>query len=188
MIHESDPALEYVDTATVPGEIWLIHGHRIIGVHLRQNCKGRSCVIHNPSIHHMRSMDLLYRDDRNIFERICEHGIGHPDPDQFSYWKEMGTEFEAVHGCDGCCREPKGWMPGDLRPFTEHFCSECGVLLAAVSQVPDTCEGCERDEYGVRANDCDCSTGHADNMDVEVCYQHRVAFNREKFIDKWETT
>ena len=39
-----------------------------------------------------------------MFERICEHGIGHPDPDQVSYWQRWGKEALAIHGCDGCCR------------------------------------------------------------------------------------
>jgi hypothetical protein len=29
-------------------------------------------------------------------ERICDHGVGHPDPDEF-----MADVW--VHGCDGCC-------------------------------------------------------------------------------------
>jgi hypothetical protein len=35
-------------------------------------------------------------------ERICEHGIGHPDPDQI-----MRDEAGWVHGCDGCCSNHK---------------------------------------------------------------------------------
>jgi hypothetical protein len=37
-----------------------------------------------------------YRDDIGITERICPHGIGHPDPDDIY---AQGH----VHGCDGCC-------------------------------------------------------------------------------------
>jgi hypothetical protein len=49
-------------------------------------------------------LPLTWRSDRGIFERICNHGIGHPDPDQFPYWKEQGIfDTEASHGCDGCC-------------------------------------------------------------------------------------
>ena len=53
----------------------------------------------------MRGWPLLWRDLRGIFERTCEHGIGHPDPDQFDYWEKIGTSFETVHGCDGCCAD-----------------------------------------------------------------------------------
>lgn len=72
-------------------------------VHPAWTCEGRPCVIHNRSEHHMRSWPLLWRGDRQIFERLCPHGIGHPDPDQLPYWRSLGMEVEAVHGCDGCC-------------------------------------------------------------------------------------
>lgn len=64
---------------------------------------GRTCIIHSPTDHHMRGWPLHWRDDRKIFERICEHGIGHPDPDQYDYWDSIGKESEGVHGCDSCC-------------------------------------------------------------------------------------
>lgn len=84
------------------------------------------CVIHRPSEHHMRRWPLLWRSDRypGLFERICPHGVGHPDPDQFEHWAiafarwrpplsadvvndHYGPENPyagiAIHGCDGCC-------------------------------------------------------------------------------------
>ncbi|QGF20336.1 hypothetical protein SEA_SIXAMA_186 [Gordonia phage Sixama] len=73
-------------------------------VHDEKVCKGEPCVIHNPSDHHMREWVLNWRNDRKIFERLCPiHGVGHPDPDQFAYWKRMGREYEMLHGCCGCC-------------------------------------------------------------------------------------
>lgn len=75
-------------------------------VHPETECQGRACIIHNQTDHHMRSWRLHYRADRGIFERICpEHGTGHPDPDQFDYWAETAQEWQAVHGCCGCCVE-----------------------------------------------------------------------------------
>jgi hypothetical protein len=32
-------------------------------------------------------------------ERICPHGVGHPDPDDV-------FATDTVHGCDGCCTPP----------------------------------------------------------------------------------
>lgn len=61
-------------------------------VHPMDNCAGESCVIHNPSDHHMRAWTLNWRDDRRLFERICPHGIGHPDPDQFEFWNRMAAQ------------------------------------------------------------------------------------------------
>lgn len=38
---------------------------------------------------------------------LCpEHGVGHPDPDQFDYWREINAMYEAAHGCCGCCANP----------------------------------------------------------------------------------
>ena len=78
-------------------------GIHLVNVHPMNKCIGRPCVIHSPTNHHMRSWKLHWRSDRAIFERICEHGIGHPDPDQFDYWKSIGQDWQAVHGCDWCC-------------------------------------------------------------------------------------
>ena len=50
---------------------------------------------------------LHWRDDTNILERICPHGIGHPDPDTVTFLKvkfeERGKVYTDAHGCDGCC-------------------------------------------------------------------------------------
>lgn len=81
----------------------LSDGRVLRDVHGESSCAGRTCVIHNPTAHHMSEFPLHWRHDRGIFERICEHGIGHPDPDQFDYWIETGQESQGVHGCDGCC-------------------------------------------------------------------------------------
>jgi len=73
-------------------------------VHPVEKCSGQWCVIHNPSDHCMRGFPLHWRDDGNVMERICPHGVGHPDPDALAFrdpdgWRGMGS-----HGCDGCCR------------------------------------------------------------------------------------
>ena len=87
-----------------------IDGITLTGVHEDTECKGRTCIIHSPTDHHMRSFPLHWRGDRGIFERICEHGVGHPDPDQFAYWDQVGgDDGRGVHGCDGCCQPPPAW-------------------------------------------------------------------------------
>lgn len=78
--------------------------------HPPEQCAGRACCIHNPSDHHMRSWRQLWRADRGLMERLCEHGIGHPDPDHMSYVRSInpdtvdGIHVDGIHGCDGCCR------------------------------------------------------------------------------------
>ena len=78
-------------------------GRELHNVHDEGLCAGRVCIVHNPTEHHMVEWQLHWRDDRGIFERICEHGVGHPDPDQFEYWREANKLYEAIHGCDMCC-------------------------------------------------------------------------------------
>jgi hypothetical protein len=51
----------------------------------------------------MRDWNLHWRGDRGLFERICRHGVGHPDPDQYEYWHLTFQEYMSVHGCCGCC-------------------------------------------------------------------------------------
>ena len=69
----------------------------LTNVHTAEQCLGITCTIHKPTKHHMRDWPLYWRADRRIFERMCKHGIGHNDPDQY-YFNDDNT-----HGCDFCC-------------------------------------------------------------------------------------
>lgn len=73
-----------------------------IWVHPNFACKNEACTIHNRSDHCMRSFPQEWRTDRAIMERICPHGVGHPDPDEYKIRGEKG-KYELYHGCDGCC-------------------------------------------------------------------------------------
>lgn len=73
-------------------------GQQLTNVHSISDCTGRWCPIHRPS---PKARDIgvtHWREDQRFMERICEHGVGHPDPD------DPGAD--PVHGCDGCCAEP----------------------------------------------------------------------------------
>lgn len=74
------------------------------GVHSYFDCVGRECIIHNPTPRDSDDWPLLWRADRGIFERICPHGVGHPDKAQRDYWLISDQEHQFVHGCDFCCR------------------------------------------------------------------------------------
>ena len=80
-----------------------------ITVHPRGDCAGENCAIHDPSLHHMRHWPVLLRPDRGFMaERLCPHGIGHPDPDSGT-WMAVHDPVQwadGVHGCDGCCMPP----------------------------------------------------------------------------------
>lgn len=77
----------------------------IVNVHSLKSCSGDHCVIHNPSDHHLRHLALTYRQDKGLFERICKHGIGHPDPDSLQHFLSLGLDDRGIHGCDGCCSQ-----------------------------------------------------------------------------------
>jgi hypothetical protein len=77
--------------------------------HPKKQCEGTICCFHNPSKHHMIDWQLNIRLDRGaLTERICPHGIGHPDPDSLVWLQGRQKKFElqideGIHGCDGCC-------------------------------------------------------------------------------------
>jgi hypothetical protein len=76
------------------------YGVTVKNVHGEDECRTPgACTIHHPSDHGLRGFPQVWRADRGFMERICDHAIGHPDPDE-------GLEGDdAVHGCDGCCAE-----------------------------------------------------------------------------------
>jgi len=74
-----------------------------VGVHTEDEHCATRCLVHNPSQGPHRDMHPHWRTDRGIMERICSHGVGHPDPDQWYWWAVTGQRWQEVHGCDGCC-------------------------------------------------------------------------------------
>ena len=80
--------------------ILLEHSNKFLrSFHSLEKCVGNFCTIHNRSSHHMRSFPQNWREDRQIMERVCSHGVGHPDPDEI----DLNVKGRGVHGCDGCC-------------------------------------------------------------------------------------
>jgi hypothetical protein len=80
---------------TGPGEWW----------HRPENCVG-PCPLHNQTAHHMTDWPLAWNDERGVFERVCLHGIGHPDPDDRP--TRLGMTDATRHDCDRCCHGG-GW-------------------------------------------------------------------------------
>jgi hypothetical protein len=55
---------------------------RLNNTHAPEACEDRGCGIHDhPSDHPLKDAPMNWRSDRGILERICDHGIGHPDRD-----------------------------------------------------------------------------------------------------------
>lgn len=80
-------------------------GPHVLRVHPASACADDpACVIHKPSDHHMRQWPLNWRDDTKVMERLCSHGVGHPDPDACDFAERQGRTHYGIHGCDGCCR------------------------------------------------------------------------------------
>lgn len=80
-------------------------------VHREMECKlvNGHCPIHAPSDHHMVDWPVELRSG-GLMERICEHGVGHPDPDSYAYFESLNPKDAwawGVHGCDGCCHTPE---------------------------------------------------------------------------------
>jgi hypothetical protein len=89
-----------------------------VQTHGPAKCAGDVCCIHNPSDHHMVGWPLNFRFDKyDLAERVCVHGVGHPDPDSYAYIVRelvlvhgMDAEeatFIGVHGCCRCCQLPE---------------------------------------------------------------------------------
>lgn len=82
-------------------------GSRLLVHTEKPDCAEHGCVIHNPSLHAMSQFPLHWRGDRGLMERVCPHGIGHPDPNDIAFKQRTRGEshayYETIHGCDGCC-------------------------------------------------------------------------------------
>lgn len=84
-----------------------VKGPVVLRTHRADACTGEHCCIHNPSDHPLKDADLNWRADRGLMERLCSHGVGHPDPDDIEFKRrtrgDQYADAEAIHGCDGCC-------------------------------------------------------------------------------------
>jgi hypothetical protein len=74
----------------------------LVNVHPASACSGYACWVHRPSDHHMVEWPVTGRFDKAVAERVCPHGVGHPDPDDVAYNDRIGRDI-SFHGCDGCC-------------------------------------------------------------------------------------
>ena len=90
----------------------LEHTDHEMFAHSARKCKGQVCCLHNRTQHSLRGFPQHWRADRQLMERTCPHGVGHPDPDHMSYLvrlfksAKLGEKralLEGIHGCDGCC-------------------------------------------------------------------------------------
>lgn len=83
---------------------WEPDGESWSCIHHPDRCEGEPCVIHHPSHHSMVGFPRHLRET-GLVERICPHGIGHPDPDSGAWLTRLTGKNRRwdLHGCDGCC-------------------------------------------------------------------------------------
>lgn len=118
---------------------------QLANVHTPAQCASAAgCAVHNrPSDHPLKSAPLNWREDRNILERICEHGIGHPDFDSATYLTKIGNGYENVHGCDGCCvHEDSTVQVCDLQGGETLVSPEGGITFVFNVSPSNLIEGC----------------------------------------------
>lgn len=76
-----------------------------------EDCRKSGCSIHAPSDHSMKEWPTHWYAERGMMERVCECGVGHPDPDHIGYirrtYGDKAAQIESVHGCCGCCASVK---------------------------------------------------------------------------------
>ena len=83
-------------------ELWFVGEVLLSNVHPVSVCADGPCCLHNPSDHPLRDAPLRWRPGRRM-ERVCWHGIGHPDPDDLAHRRASGHPDTAAHACCGCC-------------------------------------------------------------------------------------
>lgn len=90
-----------------------LHDGRTMLVHLPAACVDTACCVHNPSTHPLNTAPLSWNAFTRTMERTCQHGKGHPDPDDIAYKRSMlGADFARhfqFHDCCGwhCCKGVK---------------------------------------------------------------------------------
>ena len=105
----------------VTGDTW--------SVHAKKKCVS-PCPFHSPSDHALKDAPIHLRADKMMLvERMCEHGVGHDDPDSVAYFHSKGEMWAGTHGCDGCCTTEPMTLPDDIEPVES---GELREQLAAI--------------------------------------------------------
>lgn len=84
-------------------------GSAIVTVHRPDVCEGMICALHSPTRHAMRDWPIRWRGQPRSsrrLERVCPHGVGHPDPDDYVYRAlTRGLVEPAAFLAHPCCDE-----------------------------------------------------------------------------------
>ena len=98
------------------GDLVAVSNGMLGHVHSSSSCQGQpwGCWIHDPRPHPLDKAPVRWRDDKSTAERICDHGVGHPDPQDAAFWWNTQGRDVTIHGCDGCCGPCPDWATGLL--------------------------------------------------------------------------
>lgn len=93
-------------------DIIALHDGTTLAVHGRHICKDQPCSVHRPSDHPLSEAPRDWCPVSRIMYRLCQHGYGHPDPDDL---KVRTWPAEGRHTCDGCCEMRTDGLTGRPR-------------------------------------------------------------------------
>lgn len=96
-----------------------------IRTHHEDKCSGQYCSIHNPSKHLLWEAPTVWDNENKMMNRVCTHGVSHPDYDDVTYNVGILGKDEASHvehECDGCCGNYH------LEKYDESFTAESDLL------------------------------------------------------------
>lgn len=86
----------------------IVESGQVLRTHVRGNCIGEWCPIHSQMPGPWSSWPRQWREDREMMERVCPHGVGHPAAETYAN-RAAHTLGLLVHGCDGCPCSPRRW-------------------------------------------------------------------------------
>jgi hypothetical protein len=91
-------------------EVTLLPNGQWVRHHKRRKCEQQWCWIHNPMPGPWEDWPQRWDNHAGMVARTCEHGVEHPDPAQFDYWRSQGLDYLEQHVCcsEGCvCAPPR---------------------------------------------------------------------------------
>ena len=118
----------------------------------------------------MRDWPQHYREDTGVTERICPHGVGHPDPDQA--WP--ADDWRWVHGCDGCCARTN-----------DPNCAADGAVKLKNTMTKE--QAIEELKKAQANGDTECAHGHADDILCKLlaALGYADVVSEYEKVDKW---
>jgi hypothetical protein len=81
----------------------LLESGQMIQTHVRGQCFGQWCAIHQPMPGLWEAWPRQWNNERLLVERQCPHGVAHPVAEMYDYFINTNRAFDLVHGCCSEC-------------------------------------------------------------------------------------